>query len=159
LPNPTFKQYIDILDDLEKDGPRDAVLLGHALLESAMRDLLVSRMLPLSKREDDALFEDHGQLSTMAARVSVARAFDIISKEARRNLDTLRRIRNRFARTDRKIDFDDPEVVALCGKLYTIPARRPKDAAATRKLYVDWVRTTHTYIRSHVGSARAHPYL
>ena len=150
----TFGQFIDILDDLEKDGPRGAVLLGHALLESAMRDLLVSRMMPLSKREDDALFGGYGPLSTMAARISVARAFNIISKEARQNLDTIRQIRNRFAHTDRRIDFDDPKVVALCEKL-AIQTRLPKDATARRKLYVEMVRSTLTYIVAHVSSDAA----
>jgi DNA-binding MltR family transcriptional regulator len=150
LSNFTFKQYIDLLDDLEKDGPRGAVLLGHAVLESAMRDLLISRMLPLNRREDDALFGGYGPLSTMAARISVARAFNIITKEARQNLDTIRQIRNCFAHTDRRIDFDDPKVVALCEKL-AIPTRLPKDAASRRKLYVEIVRSTLTYIVSHVS--------
>ena len=145
----TFKQLIEVIDDLEKDGPRGAALLGHALLESAMRSLLISRMMPLGKREEDALFSGYGPLSTMAARISVARAFNIISEEARQNLDTIRRIRNRFAHTDERIDFDDPKIVALCEKL-AIPTRLPKDAVARRRLFVDMVRLTLTYVESHV---------
>jgi DNA-binding MltR family transcriptional regulator len=131
----TFDEFTDVLDELEKDGPRGAVLLGHALLENLMERILQSKMIALSKDERDRLFSGMGPLASMAARVRVAYALGFIKQEARSDLNKLRDLRNLFAHSRRKIGFDDPEAVKICRSLH--PADTETDP---RHLYMSTLK-------------------
>jgi DNA-binding MltR family transcriptional regulator len=112
-----FDEFVEVLDELEKDGPRGAVLIGHALLENLMMRVLQSRMIDLSKDEQDRLFGGIGPLASMGSRVRIAYAFGIIGKPARDSLNRLRELRNLFAHSGHKIGFDHPRVVEICRSL------------------------------------------
>lgn len=115
----SFDDFVDAIHEIENDGPRGAVLLGHALLENLMRRVLRSRMVELSKDEEDRLFGGIGPLGSMAARVRVAYAFGLIGREAVVHLNKMRELRNLFAHTGRKIGFDDPEVISICRAIFS----------------------------------------
>lgn len=131
----TFDEFTDVMDELENDGPRGAVLLGSSLLDSLMKRILISRMQSLTRDEEDRLFGGLGPLATMNSRVAIAHAFGIISKETKRHLDTIRKLRNRFGHIEKKIDFDDVEVAAACQSLARLLREEPKTAEERRDAY------------------------
>jgi DNA-binding MltR family transcriptional regulator len=136
----TFDELVDVLDELENDGPRGAVLLGCSLLDNIIKRILLSRMIQLTNDEDDRLFGGLGPLAGMSSRVAIAYAFGFIDKETKRHLDTIRKLRNRFGHAEKKIDFDDPEAVACCRSLARLVGEEPKTAQERRNVYVHAVR-------------------
>ena len=131
----SFDEFVDVLDELENDGPRGAVLLGSALLDDILKRLLLSRMIALTKDEDERLFGGMGPLATMSARVAVIYAFGLITKQTKGDLDRIRKIRNCFGHTGKKIDFDDPEIIPHC-KALALSDEDPKTADERRKVYI-----------------------
>ncbi len=115
--NLSWPEFEQVIEELEHDPPRSAVLLGHALLENIMKRILLSRMIALSSDDIDRLFTGAAPLATMSARIRLTYAFGLISKKARRDLETASKIRNRFAHSGRTIAFEDEEIVKLCQKL------------------------------------------
>jgi DNA-binding MltR family transcriptional regulator len=142
----TWNEFLDVLEELEKDGPRGAALLGHAMLENILKRLLLHAMVPLGKEEEDRLFDGLGPLSGMSSRTILAYALGLISKQTRRDLDKIRAIRNRFAHTGKKVTFDDPEVVKLCARL----ALQKQDLGA-RKIYVASVKALTIHLLGLIG--------
>jgi DNA-binding MltR family transcriptional regulator len=133
--NLTYDEFLEAMKELETDGPRGAVLLGHSMLENIMKRVLLYRMVALSKDEEDRLFGGLGPLSSMSSRTMLAYALGIINKETKRLLDKVREIRNQFGHTGKKVTFDDPKVVKLCGQLIQF-----KEKTGPREIYVRTVK-------------------
>jgi Mannitol repressor len=85
---------------------------------SEARDL--QQMVNLSKEDHDTLFLGLGPLASFRAKTQLAFALGIIGPKTRHDLDSMREIRNALAHTGLKIDFDTPEVAALCGGLHAL---------------------------------------
>jgi DNA-binding MltR family transcriptional regulator len=144
LTNLTYDEFLGVLEELDKNGARGAVLVAHALLENILRRVLLSKMIPISRDEEDRLFGGMGPFSSMGARVATAYALGLITKQVRRDLDTVRKVRNRFAHTGKKIDFDDPEVVDLCGALAS--EINPANADERRVLFVSVIKALTVHL-------------
>jgi hypothetical protein len=106
------------IDKLAKLTHGGTALLMASIAEKSVHGLLlVSMKRGLSKKKQERLFQGYGPLSSFAAKIDVAFAFDLLSEKQFADLNTIRAIRNRFAHSHQRIDFDDPEIIGLCKKL------------------------------------------
>lgn len=93
--------------DLASQSDRSLAILGFSFLDSMLRGLLEAWFIDAAKKA--ALFEGTGPLSTASAKIALAHATGLISDDERRDLDLLRKIRNKFAHEHAQGSFNtDP---------------------------------------------------
>lgn len=99
-----------------------------------LRDLLLSRMIALSDDERDRLFSSYGPLGSFSAKITLSHALGLFGQRTRHDLDNLKAIRNAFAHTNLDIDFDTPEVAALCEKFNCLKGLEDRDGRGPQEL-------------------------
>jgi DNA-binding MltR family transcriptional regulator len=119
---PTKDDISRCVNELTTDGTRGTAVLAAALLEDLLRLCILTKMVELSKDEHDRLFIGAGPLSSFSTKTQFAYALGTIGPRVRHDLDSIREIRNALAHTNLKIDFDTPEVAALCAGLHCLAA-------------------------------------
>lgn len=108
----------DILHELDHQSDRGAALICAAMVEIGLRWAMQCR-LALFKDCGEILFEKEGApLGAFSARIKVARGMGVIGPQVEAHLDCLRRIRNQFAHSPLKIDFENPLIAAEINKLF-----------------------------------------
>ena len=94
------------LVELEHDSDRSAGIVGAVLVEESLTTLLQSRL----SRDDDLireLFRSSGPLGAFSVKINMGFLMGLYSVAARKELDTIKEIRNEFAhRIARSFDFD-----------------------------------------------------
>src|SRR4051812_49320604 len=84
--------------ELFGESDRACAILCGGIIDQALVIALQTKMRVLTKTDSDALFFGQASLlGTMAARIDLARALDLVTEDERKLLDTLKRIRNAFA--------------------------------------------------------------
>ena len=92
-------------------SPIVAAILGQALIEPFLEDLLREKVRHAwSELENGPLF-------SFESKIIAAYALELIDDTTRKNLDTIRQIRNAFAHSKRLIDFDDQAVLSALTKV------------------------------------------
>jgi hypothetical protein len=106
----------EAIREIGKGSDRAAAIVAVAFLESQLRVIL-----ELHFRKDTAVtgrfFRYPGPLSTFAAKIDMAYLIDLFDKETRRELHTIRDIRNEFAHQLGKRDFEQHRIRDLTGNL------------------------------------------
>jgi len=126
---------------LSKESDRGCALFAAAYLDKALSDLLYLSLVA-DKQIDKDLFEGNAPLSSFSSRIKLAFYLGKISKECRKDLDTIRGIRNQFAHHAQIISVDDQSIADRCRNLqfsYHDRAHRPRGhftAAASRILAI-----------------------
>jgi mannitol operon repressor len=122
--DPTNEEFEQSLREMHEGSDRVAAILGAALVESELRNLI--RIALKDKSDVNALMEDRSApLSTFSARTLVGKAFGLFDASLANEMDVIRSVRNDFAHALLSINFDHPIVVARCNKL---PDRRSRTA-------------------------------
>lgn len=119
------QQYIEELqkevkvfrEGLTAESDRGCALYATAYLDKALSDLLYVSVVYEPKKVDKDLFDFNSPLGTFSSRIKMAYYLGKISKEARRDLDLLRDIRNKFAHHPSVVSFDDESVANKCREL------------------------------------------
>lgn len=106
-----------IVGMLNTENDRTVALVCSTLIEEALKDAILSRMVQLSRDDSDKLFSGYAPLASMSAKTLIAFALGIIGKKTRQNLQTLRAVRNAFAHARAPLTFDTIEVAAACKHL------------------------------------------
>ena len=87
-------------EELQNESPRAAVIIAGAFLESQLRDLLSSFLVDDPKVVGELLGSDKKAdrpLSTFSSRTKAAYCLGLISRSIYDDLETIRKIRNKFA--------------------------------------------------------------
>jgi hypothetical protein len=116
--------------ELEEQSDRGAAIIAAALIDHHLAVAIEGRLMPLNSTLRDNIFGSRGTLAGFQSKIDMGLALGLYTKDAHRELDTIRRIRNRFAHTPIALDFQDAEVKRLSLSLMsTILAERkePRD--------------------------------
>jgi hypothetical protein len=96
LSTTTIEDYRKTLSELEGDSDRAAGIVGAVLVDEALTVLLKSRLQP-----DEALLNDTfkpaGPLGAFSVKIDMGYLMGLYSKDAWKELHTIRQIRNEFA--------------------------------------------------------------
>ena len=98
-------------------GQATTVLTSVAVVEEILQAALLNRMRPLTKKEADRLFEGYGPISTLAAKIDVAYAFNLLSKAEYSALLIAKNIRNKFAHSQTAMGFEKDEIVLMVSRM------------------------------------------
>ncbi len=101
---------------LSAESDRGCVLFAAAYLEEALKDLLCCSLVKNKHIEND-LFDGTAPLATFSAKIKFAYYLGKISAVSRRDLDTIRAIRNNFAHSPKVISFTEQSIADRCKNL------------------------------------------
>ena len=127
------KERRSVFRQLAAESDRGAALVGCSVLEESLEQLLRSRMSGAADTKHiDGLFSGYGPLATFAAKSSLCYALGFIDEAVFRDLEIIRRIRNRFAHDHASSEFfDSATFQQLCAIQPTYPIGTPDYAGAT----------------------------
>jgi DNA-binding MltR family transcriptional regulator len=111
-----FQQILAFRKALTQESDRGCALFAAAYLDNALFDLLY-RSLVENKNVGADLFQGTAPLANFSARIKFAFYLGKLSAPCRADLDTIRKIRNRFAHDAELISFDSQSVGDLCQNL------------------------------------------
>ena len=103
--NMDAKEIERILDELQEESDRSAVILGTAMLDKLLFQLLEKFLLP-SKESKDDLLGGEGALSDFSARIKISYRLGLIDSELQRSLNFIKKLRNHFAHKPTGCSFD-----------------------------------------------------
>jgi hypothetical protein len=106
------------LDEFQTESDRAAAVLGAALLDDLMSELL-SRSL-LNSEIAKKLLGINQSLGAFGARITAARAMGLISNDEHKDLDRVREIRNKFAHRLHGLDFETQQIRDMCGHFHCV---------------------------------------
>jgi DNA-binding MltR family transcriptional regulator len=99
-----------------KQSDRGSALVAAAWVDDALEFYLRSYFRP-NKKSADRVLQPEGPLGTFSARISVAYLLRLISRDARDDMEIIRRIRNDFAHVRLQIRFSDQNIKDRCKRL------------------------------------------
>lgn len=108
-----FNQFRDAL---MRESDRGCALFAAAYIDKALGKLLKSHLVQGSK-VDEELFTGQAPLGSFSSRIKLAYYLGRISAAERKDLDTIRQIRNDFAHNAAALTFSDQSIANRCGNL------------------------------------------
>jgi len=113
--HPHLKDFLPLLDQLNEESERGAVVLSCSFIEDQLRNIIQSFLV--DGEEAQKLVEGfNAPLGTFSARATAAYAMGLISKSEHDEIDILRKVRNAFAHNF-KATFEDQRTKDLCKNL------------------------------------------
>lgn len=110
----------------DRKEERALALVSTAVVEQGLEYALTTKFSRAASEIRDQMFDGEGAvLRDLNAKIRLAYIMSIIGKETRSDLSAIRRIRNTFAHSRLRIDFDTPEIAAACAQI-TLPDRWEK---------------------------------
>ena len=97
---------------LMEESDRGCVLVAAAILENCLEELFrnIFTRNKVSKKLQDSIFDFNNPLSTFSSKIKLAYSLGHISRQLFEDLETIRKIRNKFAHTSIEVDFIGDEV-------------------------------------------------
>lgn len=104
------------LDEFQEESERAAAVLGGAFLDDLLGELISESIVEGGPVED--LLGRARPLSSFGARITAAECLGLLTSDEARDLDLVRRIRNRFAHRTHGLAFETPEIADRCRDFY-----------------------------------------
>lgn len=108
--------FLELRVRLSAESDRGCALTAAAYLDEGLATLLRNRLVQ-DKGNIDALINRGRPLSTFSARIRIAYAVGLISKDCMSDLNTIRDIRNEFAHLHGPVSFSDQSIAHRCRNL------------------------------------------
>jgi hypothetical protein len=143
---PSATDLTEAMEQVSSDHPRSAAILGATFLEDVVRLSIITKMVDLSKDEQDRLFVGTGPLSSFSAKTQLSYALGLIGKKARHDIDTIREIRNVFAHAKINISFQTEAVANAINGLHFRALLSDWDTLTIQRRFGSVVRLLMIYI-------------
>jgi hypothetical protein len=116
---PSEEEMAKIVIDLKSHSHQAAAIMGAAYLEHVLEVYLRTVFRPLSKNDDTRIFDGAagGILGTFSSKIRIAFALGLLPEEDYKVLLLINDIRNVFAHSLHKIDFDHSLLTEDCERL------------------------------------------
>lgn len=119
------KKVLIFRHTLHSESDRGCALLAASHLDFILQKLLKLKLIGSKKHLED-LFSVTGSLSTFSSRIKLSYSMGLIPETFLLDLDTIKKIRNKFGHEVNLSSFDDPPIKNLVKKLhYTREKSRP----------------------------------
>jgi hypothetical protein len=121
------KHLLALFKEVQNASDRIAAISATAFLDDSLGVALRARFIPMGNDWADKIFSGSGApMNTLSSKIMVGYALGLYGPMTRKDLDTIRNIRNYFAHTALPLDFGKEEIIEKCGKL-TTPERLALD--------------------------------
>lgn len=109
------------------ESDRGTVLVSSAKIEDLLERIIRNHLIP-PKEKKDPLFDGISPLGTFGAKIEMAYRLGHISNKLYRDLNRLRKLRNKFAHSSKNCDFNESDTSASIDELVrTFPLARHHD--------------------------------
>jgi DNA-binding MltR family transcriptional regulator len=113
--------FYDVIDEIKSGSPRATAVVAGAFVEDHLTRVIKWRLVqePVNKNKNVAedMFRPGGSVGDFSNKIDMAYLTGCISKEAWKELETIRRIRNDFAHKMKILDFDITSIADRCANL------------------------------------------
>jgi hypothetical protein len=117
---PPMEETEPLVKELVHGSDRVCALVAGALLDTLLGKCLEKRLTHLSETEKASLlYGQNALLSSFSAKIVFSYALQFITASQRKELNSIREIRNVFAHTLRNLDFNNTLIQSECLKLRT----------------------------------------
>jgi len=158
--------FSGFLKEFQNETDRGAALVGAALLDKQLLELLKSHLLE-NKESTELLEGGSAPLGTFSSRIKACYCLGLLTEQEHRELQLVRKIRNEFAHQTHGLTFQEEKIVSLCGHLHDrMPDAKEKGIERTiRAKFIDaviftslalWYRPQHA--KQFKAQERAWPY-
>lgn len=130
-----FKKLAQFYDAFQGESDRGAALSAAAMLEDKLGEILTTFLVD-GDQTKELLNGFNAPLGTLSARITAASTMGLIGSDEYKEMQLVRRIRNKFAHNWQGMTFEDQAVIDLCNNL---PWRGPaehEEKADTRGRFV-----------------------
>jgi DNA-binding MltR family transcriptional regulator len=152
-----IKDFSAFLKEFQNETDRGAALVGAALLDQKLTDILRAFMVE-SKVANELLDGAIAPLGTFFARIKAAFALALIDEKELHECDLIRKVRNEFAHRAHGTTFADPKIKSLCNRFESdIPGEQEAALGNPRAMFVNAVVLTVlqlTYRANYVSGER-----
>lgn len=107
-PGPDFDAVQRFEKELGDESPRGVVLIGTAILEEKLRELMIAAMAPNPSSSDTLFDGPNSAFGSLSSKIDGAYRMGLISNTFCRDLHVIRRIRNEVAHEPQSFRFEDP---------------------------------------------------
>src|SRR5438105_1091543 len=108
--NSKFDEIFELRKCLTEETDRGVALMVASYLEGELEHLLKNYFIA-DKKVTDELLSQSGPLGTFSSRIDITYALGLIGSKAHRDLHLLRKIRNDFGHSSKKILFSDSHII------------------------------------------------
>ena len=128
------------LREFQEETDRGAALVGAALLDQQLLDLLSSHLLD-KKQSRELLQGGTAPLGTFSARIKASYCLGLLTDLEHRELQLIRKVRNEFAHHVHGLAFQTERISGLCSQFYDrMPDAEEKEIErSVRTRYIDAV--------------------
>ncbi|WP_417480159.1 transcriptional regulator [Maricaulis maris] len=113
--HPHLKDFLEFLDDFNKETDRGAALAAAAMVDDLLSRTIEAFLIP-NKGSKALLSGFNAPLSSFSARIAGAYAMGLISEQEHREASLIRKVRNEFAH-EVKVSFATKKIIGLCREL------------------------------------------
>lgn len=124
--NDAIKRLGEVVGELVLDSQASTAIVFSSILEEHLRAAMAVKMPNINNRVGKVLFEGYGPLATFRSKIDLAYALAILTKEQFDDAHNIRKIRNKFAHTSKKVNFETPTVIEICKRLSTYDVKEKK---------------------------------
>jgi DNA-binding MltR family transcriptional regulator len=128
-PGPDFDAVLRLQAELRDESSRGVVLVATAMLEEALRELLLAFLVPNASSTDTLLDGPNSALGTLSSKIDAAYRLGLVSDKFCRDLHLIRKLRNDVAHQAKSFKFEDPaseQRVRALTKSHGLLARSPQ---------------------------------
>lgn len=94
--------------ELGDESPRGVVLIGTAMLEEKLRELMIATLVPNPTSSDNLFDGPNSAFGSLSSKIDGAYRMGLLSNSFCRDLHVIRRIRNEVAHEPQSFRFEDP---------------------------------------------------
>jgi len=146
----------EFLTEFQEETDRAAAVLGPAMLDQLLKDLLDSTFVSAESAKE--LTGKMMPIGTFSSRITLAYAIGLITSEEAKDLHRMREIRNRFAHRLHGLSFATQAIRDSCGNFLLVKAS--KGVKKNRKFFEDYpadARSTFNLaVTLAIGAVKAH---
>ncbi|MBP2699540.1 hypothetical protein [Photobacterium lucens] len=95
---------------LQSESDRGAVLVASSMIEEALKNLLIAKLVPSSKNQDPLFNGGNAPLGTFSSKIEMTYRLGLIRREWKELLNIFKKLRNDFAHNVEVNNFKIPKV-------------------------------------------------
>ncbi|MFB3306805.1 MltR family transcriptional regulator, partial [Pseudomonas sp. AMR01] len=138
----------------ENPNERAIALVAATFLETLLDHILLA-FLPEDEKEVNQLLNYNQPLGTFSGKITMVYCLGLMEKKVKKDLDLIRKIRNKFAHQLR-VDFEDGQIRSWCNELswYKIALGNSPEGASNKMIFQVAVDQLITHLNGCVSIAR-----
>jgi mannitol operon repressor len=109
---------VRLATELGEESDRAMAVLAAAYMDHLLGNLIISVMTVEDKEVEDLLFDGpNAPLGSFSSRINMAYCLGLLSRNQRKDLDIIRKVRNQFAHEFIGVSFDTEGIANRCREL------------------------------------------